>query len=227
MLLRALGKIIPSLVPSVRCSQPVPLSCPFFLINRVCFAATASYRLLPHIILDEANPVPPHLATRFRDCFSSGVINVDPRTKKVSVDKAGVRGETMSREVSAASSRPCRVCQARACTESFHLYVSFSLAYSATHFDTWARFCSQRRVRGTIRATTTSARSPSRNEGKNLGIEECCRGAPRPRRSRCRYRDGRYVKTNLSIITLYTSLAISPSGGPSNECLIWQVWLWS
>jgi len=61
--------------------------------------ATASYRLLPHIILDEANPVPPHLATRFRDCFSPGVINVDPRTKNVSVDKRCVRGETMSREV--------------------------------------------------------------------------------------------------------------------------------
>jgi DNA-directed RNA polymerases I and III subunit RPAC1 len=66
---------------------------------RVCFAATTSYRLLPHIILDEANPVPPHLATRFRDCFSPGAINVDPRTKKVSVDERGVRGETMSREV--------------------------------------------------------------------------------------------------------------------------------
>jgi len=62
-------------------------------------AATASYRLLPHVILDEANLIPPHLATRFRDCFSPGVIKVDPRTKKISVDKRGVRGETMSREV--------------------------------------------------------------------------------------------------------------------------------
>jgi len=61
--------------------------------------ATASYRLLPHVILDEAKPVPPHLATRFRDCFSPGVVNIDPRTKKVSVDMRGVRGETMSREV--------------------------------------------------------------------------------------------------------------------------------
>ncbi|KAI0257000.1 DNA-directed RNA polymerase [Lactifluus subvellereus] len=50
-------------------------------------AATASYRLLPHVNLDEANPVPPHLATRFRDCFSPGVI------------KRGVHGETMSCEV--------------------------------------------------------------------------------------------------------------------------------
>ncbi|KAH9974203.1 DNA-directed RNA polymerase [Russula vinacea] len=49
--------------------------------------ATASYRLLPHVILDDMNPVPPHLADRFRDCFSPGVIT------------RGVRGETMSREV--------------------------------------------------------------------------------------------------------------------------------
>jgi len=70
------------------------------LKSRVWFdTATASYRLLPHVILDESNPVPPHLATRFRDCFSPGVINVDPRTKKVSVDERGVRGEAMSREV--------------------------------------------------------------------------------------------------------------------------------
>ncbi|KAH9178581.1 DNA-directed RNA polymerase [Lactarius sanguifluus] len=61
--------------------------------------ATASYRSLPDVILDDENPVPPHLATRFRDYFSPGVIKVDPRTKKVSVDPRGVRGETMSREV--------------------------------------------------------------------------------------------------------------------------------
>ena len=87
---------MPSLVPSVR-ARALPLSRPSSKI--VSGAATASYRLLPHIILDEANPVPPHLATRFRDCFSPGVINVDPRTKNVSVDKRCVRGETMSREV--------------------------------------------------------------------------------------------------------------------------------
>ena len=104
----------------------------------------------------------------------------------------------------AAPPRPCRVRQARTCTGSFHLYVAFSLAKGqkgVTRSDTWARFCSQRRVRGTIRAATASARSPSCNEGKTLGIEKCCRGAPRPRRPRRRYRDGRYVKTKLSIIT--------------------------
>ena len=62
-------------------------------------AATVSYRLLPHIILDEAKPVPPHLATRFQNCFAPGVINVDARTKKVTLDDYGVRGEPMSREV--------------------------------------------------------------------------------------------------------------------------------
>jgi DNA-directed RNA polymerase I and III subunit RPAC1 len=77
---------------------PFPLTS-LVLKNGCPIAATASYRLLPHIILDEGNPVPPHLATRFRDCFSPDVINVDPRTNKVTVDKHGVRGETMSREV--------------------------------------------------------------------------------------------------------------------------------
>ena len=61
--------------------------------------ATASYRLLPHIVLDEANPVPPHLATRFQNCFAPGVINVDAGTKRVTVDQDGVRGDPMSREV--------------------------------------------------------------------------------------------------------------------------------
>ena len=72
---------------------------PLVLPQRESDAATASYRLLPHIVLDESNPIPPHLATRFKDSFSSGVINVDPDTKEVSVDKRAVHGETMSREV--------------------------------------------------------------------------------------------------------------------------------
>jgi len=70
-----------------------------FFLKEESDSATASYRLLPHIILDDANPVPPHLATRFRDSFSPGVINIDPHTKEISVDKRAVRGETMSREV--------------------------------------------------------------------------------------------------------------------------------
>jgi len=61
--------------------------------------ATASYRLLPEIILNPAKPVPPDLAEKFQRCFSPGVIRVHPQTKKVSVDKKSARCESMSREV--------------------------------------------------------------------------------------------------------------------------------
>ena len=77
--------------------------------------------------LDEANPVPPHLATRFRDCFSPSVINVDPRTKQVSVDKHGVCGESMSREAREVlyyhDPDPAEFHQACVCTGSLHLCV--------------------------------------------------------------------------------------------------------
>ncbi|KAF8655579.1 hypothetical protein AX16_003000 [Volvariella volvacea WC 439] len=59
--------------------------------------ATASYRLLPHIKI--LQPIPPNLAEKFQRCFSPGVINVDPATKKVSVDEWGVRKDSVSREV--------------------------------------------------------------------------------------------------------------------------------
>jgi len=63
----AWGIIIPSSVPSLRFSSPYsPL---MSLFNRLWFAATTSLRLLPQIIL-----------------------NADPRTNKVSVDKHGVHG---------------------------------------------------------------------------------------------------------------------------------------
>lgn len=61
--------------------------------------ATASYRLLPLVILNTENPVPPQLAEKFQKCFSPGVIRVNPQTKEVSVDKKKMRNETMSREV--------------------------------------------------------------------------------------------------------------------------------
>lgn len=44
-------------------------------------------------------PIPPNLANKFQNCFASGVINVDPRTKEVSVDKKGIRRDTVTREV--------------------------------------------------------------------------------------------------------------------------------
>ena len=40
------------------------------------FAATASYRLHPLIILNPKNPVPQHLAKKFAGCFSPGVVKV-------------------------------------------------------------------------------------------------------------------------------------------------------
>ncbi|KAG6916072.1 hypothetical protein DXG01_008546 [Tephrocybe rancida] len=59
--------------------------------------ATASYRLLPHINIKK--PIPPHLAEKFQKCFAEGVININPRTKEVSVDEYNVRKDTVSREV--------------------------------------------------------------------------------------------------------------------------------
>ena len=51
------------------------------------------------IILNPEKPVPAHLATKFQECFSPGVIRVDPRTKKVSVDEKNMRRDTVGREV--------------------------------------------------------------------------------------------------------------------------------
>ncbi|KAJ7684518.1 DNA-directed RNA polymerase [Mycena polygramma] len=59
--------------------------------------ATASYRLLPNIVIKK--PIPPHLAEKFQKCFSPGVIRVDPRTKVVTVDEENKRKDTVSREV--------------------------------------------------------------------------------------------------------------------------------
>ncbi|KAG2359416.1 hypothetical protein BDR07DRAFT_1472841 [Suillus spraguei] len=66
---------------------------------KFCPVATASYRLLPLVILNPEKPVPRELAEKFQKCFSPGVIRVDPRTKAVSVDSKKMRKETMSREV--------------------------------------------------------------------------------------------------------------------------------
>jgi DNA-directed RNA polymerase I and III subunit RPAC1 len=120
-------------------------------------AATASYRLLPHIILDEALPVPPHLATRFRDCFSPGVINVDPSTKNVSVDERGVRGETMGREVLRHPDLARFVKLARVRDHFICAFFFFLRGEGDRHSDASSGFLSQRRVRGTIRTATSSA----------------------------------------------------------------------
>lgn len=60
--------------------------------------ATASYRLLPHIIFRQ--PIPPELCDKFVKCFPSGVLAVelDARgQKKVAVKD--MRKDTVSREV--------------------------------------------------------------------------------------------------------------------------------
>ncbi|SRR6266550_5882590 len=61
------------------------------------FTATASYRLLPHIIVKK--PIPPEYADLFRSCFCPGVVQVDPVTKVVSIDKDNLRKDSVSREV--------------------------------------------------------------------------------------------------------------------------------
>lgn len=63
------------------------------------FLATATYRLLPLVILNPEKPIPPQHAEKFQKCFSPGVINVDPVTKAVSVNEENLRNESVSREV--------------------------------------------------------------------------------------------------------------------------------
>nr|KAF9651434.1 hypothetical protein BDM02DRAFT_736089 [Thelephora ganbajun] len=61
--------------------------------------ATATYRLLPLVVLNPEKPVPPQYAEKFRKCFSPGVIDIDPVTKAVSVNEKNLRNESMNREV--------------------------------------------------------------------------------------------------------------------------------
>jgi DNA-directed RNA polymerases I and III subunit RPAC1 len=70
-----------------------------YLLQLSSILATATYRLLPHIILNPEKPILPHLVDKFASCFAPGVIRVDPHTKEVSVDSQNVRRETMAREV--------------------------------------------------------------------------------------------------------------------------------
>lgn len=69
------------------------------LISITSTIATASYRILPLIILNPQKPVPPKLATKFQKCFAPGVIHIDARTQVVSVDEKNMRKDTVSREV--------------------------------------------------------------------------------------------------------------------------------
>jgi DNA-directed RNA polymerases I and III subunit RPAC1 len=68
-------------------------------ISLTATLATATYRLLPLVILNPEKPVPNQYAEKFQKCFSPGVIDVDPVTKVVSVNEENMRNESMSREV--------------------------------------------------------------------------------------------------------------------------------
>lgn len=88
-------------VPSVRNAVTPPLNKndkSTFSLFLIFFIATASYRLLPLIILNPKKPVPPHLAEKFQKCFAPGVIHVDERTKEVKVIEENMRMDTVSRE---------------------------------------------------------------------------------------------------------------------------------
>lgn len=65
--------------------------------NSQILTATASYRLLPHVIVKK--PIPPEYADLFKSCFCPGVVQVDPVTKMVSIDEDNLRKDSVSREV--------------------------------------------------------------------------------------------------------------------------------
>lgn len=82
-------------------------------------SATASYRLHPLIIMNPEKPIPPHLAEKFANCFSPGVVKIGPNNEvenisvtflmtmlavnltlfQVSIDEKGMRNDSVSREV--------------------------------------------------------------------------------------------------------------------------------
>lgn len=53
--------------------QPLPFP---WVLTIHHFTATTSYRLHPLIVLKPENPIPPHLAKKFADCFSPGVVKI-------------------------------------------------------------------------------------------------------------------------------------------------------
>lgn len=67
--------------------------------NPIIGVATASYRLLPLVVLNPDKPVPKESAEKFAACFAPGVIHVDKRSGKVRVEEKNLRKDTVSREV--------------------------------------------------------------------------------------------------------------------------------
>ena len=60
--------------------------------------ATASYRLMPHIIFRQ--PIPPELCDKFVKCFAPGVLAVEPNAQgQKHVVVKDMRKDTVSREV--------------------------------------------------------------------------------------------------------------------------------
>jgi hypothetical protein len=151
-------------------------------------------RLLSHIILNEANPVPSHLATRFRDYFSPGVITVAPATKSRCRQVWGAR--RVGGSEGAMPSRSRRVRQACARDHFTSAFISSLHGKEVGYSNPLT--CLRSRVRVVIQTATASAQSPS-YERKNAA------GALRGQGD---------VRTRLSSITLCTTLVISPSAGP-------------
>ncbi|KAJ3489815.1 hypothetical protein NLI96_g1853 [Meripilus lineatus] len=65
---------------------------------KFCPVATATYRTHPLIILNPSKPVPRHLAKKFAQCFSPGVVTVDD-DGNVSIEERNMRRDSVSREV--------------------------------------------------------------------------------------------------------------------------------
>lgn len=106
---------------------------------RPSFAATASYRLMPSIVIKK--PIPSHLCEKFAHCFAPGVIEIDSTSGAKTVRVANPRKDTLSREVYRhpefreavelgrvrdhyICKRQDSYCQLRASTEKFWLLVS-------------------------------------------------------------------------------------------------------
>lgn len=159
--------------------------------------ATATYRLLPTILLSPTNPVPPHLATKFASCFSPGVIRVHPVTKAVSVDTEKLREESVSREVFRHAEFEGMVKLGRVrdwficpCPPPMHSFLSFlliTLSLSLSH--------SQHRVRIRLRARAAPPRRDPRHAVKDQNSENRSRAARARRRWHARRRYRRSIRS--------------------------------
>lgn len=101
--------------------------------------ATASYRLLPHIIIKE--PIPSADADEFARCFTPGVIAVktDFKTKEKTIKVVEPRKDTVSREVLRHDKFKDKVELARIRDHFICMFSSlFSLLYSTPLLSSWS-----------------------------------------------------------------------------------------